>query len=81
MGLRNVNGDTVDKIKKVHDYLIDNLEYDSTFENDNIYNMYGALVNELTVCEGYAKAFKSIMDELKIPCVVVCGYADNIVGN
>lgn len=78
--VRNATGDTVTKIKKVHDYLIDNLEYDSTFENDNIYNMYGALVNNLTVCEGYAKAFKSIMDDLEIPCVVVCGYAQNSKG-
>lgn len=78
--VRNATGDTVNKIKKVHDYLIDNLEYDSTFENDNIYNMYGALVNNLTVCEGYAKAFKSIMDDLEIPCVVVCGYAQNSKG-
>ena len=78
--IRNATGDTVNKIKKVHDYLVDNLEYDSTFENDNIYNMYGALVNNLTVCEGYAKAFKSIMDDLEIPCVVVCGYAQNSKG-
>lgn len=72
--------DTIEKIKKVHDYLVDNLEYDSTFSQNNIYNMYGALVNNLTVCEGYAKAFKSIMDELNIPCVVVCGYAQNSKG-
>lgn len=74
------NDDKLDQIKSVHDYLVDNLEYDSTFSNNNIYNMYGALVNNLTVCEGYAKAFKSIMDDLKIPCIVVCGYAQNSNG-
>lgn len=78
--VRNANGSITKQIKTVHDYLLDNLEYDSTFSHDNIYNMYGALVNNLTVCEGYAKAFKSIMDELEIPCVVVCGYAQNSKG-
>lgn len=28
------------------------------------------------VCEGYAKAFKLICDELGIPCVLVCGHAN-----
>lgn len=79
--VRNIdNEDVVKKVKKVHDYLVDNLDYDSTFSQENIYNMYGALVNNLTVCEGYAKAFKSLMDELNVPCVVVCGYAQNSKG-
>lgn len=77
---RNVSGSTEEQIKEVHDYLIDNLEYDSTLSNDNIYNVYGALVNNYTVCEGYAKAFKLIMDELDIPCIVVCGSAENSKG-
>lgn len=79
--IRNTNSnDIIKNIKKVHDYLVDNLEYDSTFSNNNIYNIYGALVNNLTVCEGYAKAFKTLMDELNIPCVVVCGDARNSKG-
>lgn len=42
-----------------------------------IYSAYGALVNHESVCEGYAKAFKAVMDRLDIPCVVVAGYVNN----
>ena len=71
------SNDRIEQIKEVHDYLVEKLEYDSNFEHDNIYNLYGALVNEVTVCEGYAKAFKYIMDDLGVPCVVICGTAKN----
>ncbi len=74
------SGNDLDKIKYVHDYLLDNFEYDSTFSNSCIYNVYGGFVNNLTVCEGYAKAFKAIMDEFDIPCVVICGMAENSNG-
>ena len=60
------NKDTVEKIKIVHDYLIDTIEYDSTYDN-NVYNVYGALANGKCVCEGYARAFKYILDGLDIP--------------
>ena len=65
------------KIKSVHNYLIDNLEYDSTISNENIYNIYGALINKLTVCEGYTKAFKYILDELEIENIFVFGTGIN----
>ena len=78
--LKNVEGDDIDKIQQIHDYLIENLEYDSTFSNDNIYNIYGALVNNNTVCEGYAKALKYLLDGAKIPSVIICGIAQNSKG-
>ena len=34
---------------------------------------YGAFVMGKALCEGYARAFKAIMDELGIPCVLVNG--------
>ncbi len=34
---------------------------------------YGALVKGESVCEGYARAMKSVMDRLGIPCVLVQG--------
>lgn len=77
---KNLDGNDVDKIKQIHDYLIDNLEYDSTFSNDNIYNIYGALINKSTVCEGYAKAFKYLLDDAGIPSVIICGTAQNSKG-
>jgi transglutaminase/protease-like cytokinesis protein 3 len=32
------------------------------------------------VCEGYAKSFKYILDDLGIPCVIVCGVGQNSNG-
>ena len=69
------------QIKYVHNYLIDNLQYDSTLSNQNIYNIYGALINKLTVCEGYTKAFKYILDELGIENIFVFGVGINKQGN
>lgn len=65
------------KIKYLHDWMIDNLNYDTTYNKANIYNIYGALKNGTTVCEGYARSFKYILDGLGIPCVLVSGIATN----
>lgn len=75
-----LNGSLENQIKGVHDYLVDNLEYDSTISKDNIYNIYGALINHITVCEGYARSFKAMMDELGVPCLIACGTAVNSAG-
>lgn len=65
-----------EQIKIVHDYLLDTVEYDKS-NGSTVYNAYGALINRRAVCEGYARAFKYVLDELKIPCVIVCGIAEN----
>ncbi len=70
----------IDKIIYLHDWMIDNFEYDVTYEEDNIYNIYGALKNKKTVCEGYARTFKYILDDLGIPCVLISGDATNSNG-
>lgn len=74
------NESLYDQIRYVHNFLIDNIEYDKTFELSNIYNVYGALVNGKSVCEGYAKAFKYILDDMGIPCIIACGIAQNSSG-
>jgi len=70
---------TYDKIKYVHDMLVNSIEYDSNAKN--IHNIYGALVEKKVVCEGYAKAFKYLMDELDIECILVSGTATNNSGD
>ncbi|MCQ2613306.1 MAG: hypothetical protein MJ183_06865 [Treponemataceae bacterium] len=72
------------KIKYVHDYLTDNIDYVS----DSPYNQsaYSALVRGETVCSGYAHAFHYIMQQMGIPCSVIEGDAGgphvwNIVKN
>lgn len=87
-----VNGakgkEVVEQIKYVNDYIVENVTYGfgtkvengKNVDTDNapfIYSSYGALVNHESVCEGYAKAFKAVMDRLDIPCVVVSGYINN----
>ena len=78
--ISNRTGNTYQDIKMVHDYLVDNLEYDTSISRSNIYNAYGALVNKIAVCEGYARSFKYIMDEMQIPCVLVIGKGTNSQG-
>ena len=70
------NLSTVEKIRYVNNYLIDNTDYDILAGN-NVYNIYGTLVEKKAVCEGYARACKYILDELEIPCTIACGIAKN----
>jgi len=78
--ISNASGSDYDKILQVHDWIIDNLEYESNIENSNVYNLYGALIEKKAVCEGYAEAFKYILDEMRIPCILVSGTATNSEG-
>lgn len=73
-------GNTYEKIEAVHDYIVENTSYDTTISMPDIYNVYGTLVRKSSVCEGYAKTFKLLMDELNIPCVIVIGTATNSSG-
>jgi hypothetical protein len=63
--LQNKKSTTYDNIKMVHDYLVENIEYDTTISKSNIYNIYGAMINHEAVCEGYARSFKYLMDCLR----------------
>lgn len=78
--LQNKTGNTFEDVKMIHDYLVDTINYDSSLSKQNIYNIYGALVNRECVCEGYARAFKYLLDELDIPCVMIIGTATNSQG-
>lgn len=64
----------------VHDYLIDRVTYDKDVDLENsdkndpdIYTPYGALVNQVAVCEGYARSFQMLMNGLGVDCVGVMG--------
>lgn len=74
------NCNDYNKILEVHNALAKALEYDSTLSKDNIHNIYGALVKNEVVCEGYAKAFKYILNALDIECILVSGNATNSSG-
>lgn len=76
--VQNKKTNTYENIKTVHDYLVESIEYEQTISKSNIYNLYGALINKECVCEGYAKAFKYLMDSIDIPCVLIIGKATNL---
>lgn len=69
-----------EKIRRVHDYIIENTEYDQTLSRSNIYNVYGSLMQHVAVCEGYSKAMKYLLDAANVPCVIACGIAQNSNG-
>lgn len=74
------NCSNYNKILEVHNALAKALKYDTTLSKDNIHNIYGALINNEVVCEGYAKAFKYILNALDIECILVSGDATNSSG-
>lgn len=78
--VRKKTSSIYDNLKMVHNYLIDNIEYDSSVTSSNTYDIYGALVNGRCVCEGYAKAFKYILDGMGIESTLVIGKATNSSG-
>lgn len=61
-----------EKVDAVNDYLCAVITYDLDY-----YTAYDALVNGLARCQGYANAFKVIMDKLGINCDIIYGDADN----
>lgn len=65
------------KIKAIHDYLIDTIEYESDLSQNNLYDIYGALVAKKCVCEGYAKAFQYLMNEIGVENTIVIGKGTN----
>jgi hypothetical protein len=76
----NLKGSTYEKIKQVHNYLIDTIEYNADTDADISHSIYGAFLKKYSVCDGYAKAFKFILDNIDIACVEVCGTAQNSTG-
>ena len=60
--LSKAKGSDYQKILYIHDYLVDNIQYDSTYNQKGTYSIYGALIGKTCVCEGYAKAFKYLIN-------------------
>ncbi len=74
------NDDVYTKIAKVHNWLIYFISYEEGETSKDEHTIYGALRNGKAVCEGYARAFKYLMDGLNVPCVLVSGTALNSQG-
>ena len=78
--LQNITGDTYKDILYIHDYLVENVEYDKNYESIGSYSTYGALIDKKCVCEGYAKTLKYLLNVANIPCEMVQGQATSSNG-
>ena len=78
--ISHLNGTEYQNILYIHDYLVNSLEYDSTYQSIGDYNIYGALVEKKCVCEGYAKAFKYLTNYAGYNCELMQGIATNSSG-
>ncbi|WP_026528364.1 InlB B-repeat-containing protein [Butyrivibrio sp. VCD2006] len=73
----DLSGDDASKELAIHDALIETAEYNYDSNNKYLkYTAYGALVDKLPVCQGYATAFKMLMDKAGIETHVVAGTGD-----
>lgn len=61
--------------KLVHDLLISQTSYIHDSQEKQGQSAYTALVEGQSVCAGYARAFKHLLDELGIPCIYISGQA------
>ncbi len=72
---RMANGDDYNKIRTTHDWLIENISYDDSSYNKG--NVYGTFMEKKVVCEGYARAYKYMLDNLGVTNILVTGTATN----
>lgn len=75
------NSSDYEKALFVHDSIIDSTVYDLAGRDSDINGSwgtaYGCLVENKAICQGYACAYKLIMDKLGIECGIVSGYGKN----
>lgn len=69
------NAGTYDKVKAAYEYIIKQTDYDSSLTGDQSQNIQSVFLNRLSVCAGYARAFKYLMDREGIPCAFLSGTA------
>lgn len=85
--LAQINGvtDPVEQLLILHDYLVKNCKYDQTcldtngkeVSSDKVYSAYGALVDGNAVCQGYALAYKYLVQQKGFECLYVSSEKKN----
>lgn len=66
---------TYEKVRYLYEYIIDNTDYDLEAEFDQ--DIRSVLLNQVSVCAGYAKTFKFLCNKAGIPCICVTGQDQN----
>ncbi len=59
-----------EKVKAIHDYICDNVDYDYTYTK---YSAYDALCTGTAVCQGYAVLFYRMCKEAGLPVRIITG--------
>ncbi|UZK63896.1 lipoprotein [Mycoplasma mycoides subsp. capri] len=70
---------TLEKLTKAYEWMTKEVKYDYDFTTGPILknqNAHSALVNRYTVCTGYAKGLKLLLEELGIPCRFIEGHSE-----
>lgn len=63
------------KIKKIHDYIINEVTYDTSATYRSAYD---ALIRKKSVCQGYALLLYKMSLEAGIPCRIITGKGDGV---
>lgn len=74
----------IDKILSIHDYLADTIIYDPDYKENTLdpnITAYGALVNQVAICQGYSLAFKMLCDKAGVECGYAVSYSENHMWN
>lgn len=71
--IKGLNGKTdYEKALYLHDYIIKNNDYDYSYgKADGSYNVYGTLVKGCSVCEGYARSYKYLLNSVGVECEII----------
>ena len=62
-----------DNVLALHDYLVANIQYDSTNQTAGAYD---ALIKGTAMCKGYTESFKTLLDMMGVENMVVSGYGN-----
>ena len=65
---------TYEKEKYLFDYIVLNTDYSMAAENNQ--NYLSVFLNQVSVCQGYSRAFQYLLQRCGIPCTLVTGTAD-----
>ena len=66
-----------ERIKFVHDYIIEHTEYDEKVIDTYKNYAYGCLINGKTACHGYSKAFQLVTNRMGYTSGLIRGFADS----
>lgn len=64
---------------QIYQYVIEKIEYSQEFPLPMTHTLYGALIEGVAVCDGYAKSVMYLLNNVGIPTELVVGEAENVL--